>query len=226
MNLSENRRRWLRGRTILNTIHVSAGIFTIATVFQIAETFIDGSSTVELQVISAIRAITITTLMFLISGLINPDFMDVVFRMLGFQENDKTDSEDSGKKKEDEKNEKNDFLQLVKDYPNAISQKDLKILLKQRITNTSKFLTTSVTVCVSMIIGFLGILYALPEVLKQFSVQFPNSWFSGVAIIMGIIFFTLTAHIIRFAVKLENREMRIMRQYFAAITELNRRNQK
>ena len=72
---------------------------------------------------------------------------------------------------------------------------------------------------------FLRYFYALPEMLKQFTVQFPDSWFSGVAIIMGIIFFILTALIILFAVKLENREMRIMRQYLEAIAELNEHNQ-
>jgi hypothetical protein len=145
--------------------------------------------------------------------------------MLGFQENDKTDSEDSGKKKEDEKNEKNDFLQLVKDYPNALSQEDLRLLLKQRIADASNFLTTSVTVSVSMIIGFLGIFYALPEILTKFNVQFPDSWFSGVAIIMGIIFFILAAFIIRYALRLEYKETRIMRQFLDSLAELNEQNQ-
>ena len=222
MNFSEKRKKWLTKKLILNTIHVSAGIFVIASVFQVAEIFISGSDTIGFRVLYAILAIAITILMFLISGLINPDFMDIVFRMLGFKEETETSPENSNKEKGEEIDQDNDFLQLANRFPNDVSQEDLRVLLKQRLEIPSKYLTSSATMSVSIIIGFLGVYYALQ---KALNVPFSNPVLVGVAIMMGIVFIILVFKIRQYAMGIKNREITIMRQYLEAIAELNRRNQ-
>ncbi len=113
MRLSEKRKKWLTKKTLLNTIHVSAGVFVVATVFKIAESFIDASSTIEIRVISALASTGIVTLMFLISGIINPDFMDIVFRMLGFKEEKESNPENSKREKVEKINGKKDRVTLI-----------------------------------------------------------------------------------------------------------------
>lgn len=114
MNLPENRRRWLKRKTILNTIHVSAGIFVIAIAFSVAENSIFANLPIEERIISAFASIAITASMFVISGLINPDFMEIVFRMLGFKEENEASQENSNR--DEENNERNDFEKLIDEF--------------------------------------------------------------------------------------------------------------
>jgi len=131
-------------------------------------------------------------------------------------------------------NGRNDFLQLVNDYfvnkePKTITKEDLKTSLKNlleiRLETPSKSFITSATTSVSMILGFLALYYALPEILNKMNFPFSDFSISVVGIIMSTIFFMLGFKIIRYKKEIENREMRIMRKYLTAIAELNEDNQ-
>lgn len=228
VTLSEKRKKWLTKKVILNTIHVSAGIFVIASVFQVAEIFISSSETIVIRVFSAFVSIAITTLMFLISGLINPDFMDIVFNMLGFKEKEKIDSKESTEKKEYKKTEKNDFEKLVDEhFVEGNNDKELtealkvtlKILLEKRLDFHSQSLITSIKLSVSIILGLIAIIPTF------FSILTGNFYLLVIsAVVLVIVFAVIEQTITQRKLKKEEEERKIVGQYLKAIIKLNQKN--
>jgi len=86
MSTVESRRKWLSRRTVWNCLLASGGILILAALFRIAE----GVVTSNLPFIERILLIIFMWLLLagalLLYGLLSPELMRVVFKMLGFEE--------------------------------------------------------------------------------------------------------------------------------------------
>jgi hypothetical protein len=113
LRFSEKRKKWITTKSFLNIIFISAGVFMVATVFKIAENFVDTGSTIEVKVLSAIIAISILTITFLVSGFINPDMMNLVFNMLGVKDEKESKPKKSQREVEEINGKKDNFTKVI-----------------------------------------------------------------------------------------------------------------
>lgn len=92
MKISEKRRRWLSRKTLSNCLSVSAAILVIAAIFEIAQNVIASDLAMIWKSLHILTMWGILTAGLFFYGLLSPELMEVVFRMLGFKE-DKNNEE-------------------------------------------------------------------------------------------------------------------------------------
>ena len=111
--------------------------------------------------------------------------------------------------------ERNDFLELVEEYPDTVTQEDLKLLLKQRLEIPSKFLTASLTAFISLLIGFTVPMLVFYQILSGLGLE-GLDWYIKVTIVALVILSLLLIIFIRETIKRSEKEKRFMEQYLQA----------
>ena len=127
------------------------------------------------------------------------------------------------------KEEKNDFLQLVKDNRETINQNDLKSLLKVRLEFPSKTSITNRTASTSVILGLVSAnialiaIYYSPSIMGNEFLQLVASFviiLPAVASIIAII--SISRDMVKKKKNVNNEEIAVMNQYLEAIKELKK----
>lgn len=93
MDAVESARKWLSWRTLWNCLRVSGAIFVIAAIYKIAESVVLSNLRMVTKSIYIIFLWLVLAFALWIYGLLSPELMETVFKMLGFQQED-TNNED------------------------------------------------------------------------------------------------------------------------------------
>ena len=94
MSAVESRRKWLSWRTLWNCLRVSGAIFVIAAIYKIAEGVVMSDLRMVTKSIYIIFLWLVLAFALWIYGLLSPELMETVFKMLGFQQEEETNNED------------------------------------------------------------------------------------------------------------------------------------
>ena len=86
MSTLKKRRKWLSWKTFVKCLFISAGVLIIATIFEIAR----GAVTSNLPMLEKSVYLLLIWLLLagflLLYGLLSPELMEAVFKMLGYEE--------------------------------------------------------------------------------------------------------------------------------------------
>ena len=94
MSAVESRRKWLSWRTLWNCLRISGALFVIAAIYKIAEGVVMSDLRMVTKTIYIIFMWLVLAFALLIYGLLSPDLMEVILRMLGFKEEDRQKNDD------------------------------------------------------------------------------------------------------------------------------------
>jgi hypothetical protein len=94
MDADESPRKWLSWRTLWNCLRLSAAIFVLAAIYKIAESAVMSNLRIVTKSIYIVFLWLVLAFALLINGLLSPELMEAVFKMLGFQQKEATNNED------------------------------------------------------------------------------------------------------------------------------------
>ena len=97
MSALEKRRKWLSRKTFVKSLFISAGVLIIAAIFEFAKGVVTSNLPILEKTGYLLYMWLLLTCILLLYGLLSPELMEAVFKMLGYKEEEEKETENTNK---------------------------------------------------------------------------------------------------------------------------------
>lgn len=93
MNALEKRRKWLTWKAFMGCLFLSAGVLIVATIYEFAKNVVTSNLPMLEKTGYLILMWILLACLLLVYGLLSPELMEAVFKMLGYKEKERQEKE-------------------------------------------------------------------------------------------------------------------------------------